>query len=155
ERARPEDIAAQPQTLGVLKATYGVKRKVWDYIPLGAVLFIAVFGVGTFLVSKDVLALFVCSLPTVIAFVLVAWQFFFTRRDELKVFENGFSYQTRKGLVTCLWDEIADYSVVRWGGISAIKKENGPWISFAGNMQGIDDLRPHVRTLIKWTGSEE
>ena len=156
EKATPADIAAQPKTLGPLKATYHVKRKVWDYVPLGAVLFVAVFGVGTFLASRDILALFVCSLPPVIGFALLVWTYISDRKDELKVFENGFSYQTRKDLVSCLWDEIEDYSVVRRSNdISAVKKENGPWINFANNMQGIDDLLPHVRTLIKWTGPEE
>lgn len=161
QKATPADIAAQPQTLGSLKATYRVKRKVGDYVPLGAMLFIAVFGIGTFLASKDVLTLFVCALPTVMAFVLVAWQLFWGRHDELKLFENGFSYQTRKELNSCLWHEIADYSISGKGLVSrgddlvGIKKESGLWISFAEGMQGRDELLPHLRTVIKWTGPEE
>lgn len=156
ERATEEDLQSQSQTLGALKATYWVKRGVLDYIPIAAVLFLAVFGVGTFLVSRDVLALFVCSLPPVLAFVMLAWTLISTRRDELKIFENGFTYQTRKGLISCLWDEIEDFSITRRGStISGIKKEHGPWISFANEMQGLEDLRPYLRTVVKWTGPEE
>jgi hypothetical protein len=91
-----------------------------------------------------------------IPFFVYLWSIISTRKDELKVFENGFTYHTRKELVSCLWDEIEDYSTVRRStDISGIKKENGPWISLASNMQGIDDLRPHLRTLVKWTGPED
>jgi len=156
EKATAEDLAAEPRTLGPLKATYYVKRRVGDYIPLAAVLFVAVFGVGTFLVSRDILALFVCSLPPVIALVMLAWTLYSSRRDELKIFENGFTYQSRKELISCLWNEIEDYSLERRSSvISGVKKENGPWISFASEMQGLEDLRPYLRTLVKWTGPED
>jgi hypothetical protein len=156
EKARPEDIAALPQTLGELKATYHVKNSVFVFFPLALLLLVAGFGVLMPVANNNAWLIPVCSVPMIIPFFVYLWTLMGARKDELNVFENGFTYRSRKGLVSCLWDEIEDYSVVPHGPeISGIKKENGPWISFAGNMQGTDDLYPHLRTVVKWTGPED
>jgi len=156
EKATAEDEARKPQTLGELKATYHVKGNLFELFPLALLLLVAGFGVIMPIANNNALLIPACSIPMAIPFFVYLWSIVSTRKDELKVFENGFTYQTRKELVSCLWDEIEDYSTVRRSDdISGIKKENGPWISLASNMQGIDDLRPHLRTLVKWTGPED
>jgi hypothetical protein len=84
EKAGPEDIDARPQTLGAVKATYHVKLGGGTFIPLAAVLFLAVFGVGTAVVSKEVIAYFFCALPTLLALGAVAWSAFSSRREPAK-----------------------------------------------------------------------
>jgi len=156
KKATAEDLAKSPQTLGELKATYHVKKSVFDLFPLGLLLLVAGFGVIMPIANNNVWLFPACSVPMAIPFALYLWSMVSTRNDELKIFENGFTYQTRKGLASCLWDEIEDYSTVRRGpDISGIKKENGPWISLASNIQGMDDLRSHLRILVKYTGPEE
>lgn len=156
ERATAEDEAVKPATLGELKASYHVKNTVFDLFPLGLLLLVAGFGVLMPIANKNAWLVPVCSVPMTFPFCIYLWTMIRTRKDELKIFENGFTYRSRKDLVSCLWDEIEDYSTVRRGPeISGIKKQNGPWIGIAGNMQGTDDLRPHLRTLVKYTGPEE
>ncbi|MEP6900165.1 MAG: hypothetical protein ABJA66_00360 [Actinomycetota bacterium] len=63
------------------------------------------------------------------------------RNDELSIYQKGFTYKSRKGLQTCLWNEIADSRKSKWvRDISDIKTENGEWINFANAMQGLDNL---------------
>jgi len=156
EKATAEDLAKQPKTLGEIKATYHVKNTLFDLFPLALLLLVAGFGVLMPVANNNALLIPVCSVPMAIPFVVYLWTLIRTKRDELKIFENGFTYQSRKELVSCLWDEIEDYSTVRRStDISGIKKEYGPWISLASNMQGTDELRPYLRTLVKWTGPEE
>jgi hypothetical protein len=54
-----------------------------------------------------------------------------------------------------LWHEIIDYQIVRRGPeIAGIKKGDGTWINISTHMQGTDELRPHLRTVIEYTGPE-
>ncbi len=160
EKATLADLSAEPKTLGTLKHAYYVKMGFLDYIPLVMLFFLAVFGVMIYATSKDILALFVCSLPLVLIFALVLRSTFGDRRDVLTIYENGFTYSDRKSLETCLWNEIEDYDQTSgaFGGadkLTSIKKEKGPWILLATNMQGKADLWPHLRTVVKYDGPEK
>lgn len=145
----------QDRTFGDLKGTYRVRFSVGYFIPVGATLFLAVFGVTTFVVSREIATFFICALPTSLVFLLLARSSFLDRRDELNIFENGFTYKNRKSTVDCLWEEIEDYKVTRHGTLTEVKKEDDPWISFANEMQGLDELKPHLKIIVKWTGPEE
>lgn len=151
-----EVIPVEPQTLGAKIGSYRIRKGLSLYLPAIAVFFLFLFGVLTFVASEDIFSLAVCALPPFILFCVLAWTLFKDRNDELTVFENGFTYKDKKETLSCLWDEIEDYRTTTRGNLlTGIKKENGPWIEFAHEMQGLDDLRPHLRTVIKWTGPEE
>ncbi len=47
-----------------------------------------------------------CSLP----FFYLAWMQFANRRDELRIYQNGFTYTSRNDIQTCLWSEAASFS---------------------------------------------
>jgi len=131
-----------------------------DYVPLAMLFFLACFGVLIYVASRDILSIFVCSLPLVLIFLLVARSTFRERRDELKIFENGFTYIDRKLTVNCLWNEVDDYSQTTgaFGGaekLTSIRKSDGTWIPIATNMQGEDQLWPHMRIVPKWDGPEK
>ncbi len=151
-----DEIPVQAQTLGAMIASYRIKKGLSLYLPAIAVFFLFLFGLLTFVASEDIFSLAVCALPPFILFCVLAWSLFSDRNDELTVFENGFTYKDKKETVSCLWDEIEDYRTTTRGNLlTGIKKENGPWIEFAHEMQGLDELQPHLRTVIKWTGPEE
>lgn len=143
------------RTFGELKATYRIRFGIGHFLPLGAVLFLAVFGILVFVASREVPSIFICALPTALLFLVIARSAFLERSDELTIFENGFAYRHRGETVDCLWDEIEDYQQTRSGAVTAIKCEDGPWISFANEMQGLDELKPHLKIVVKWTGPEE
>jgi hypothetical protein len=160
EKATPADLAAEPRTLGALVNTYHVKMGILDYLPLFLLFFLTCFGVVVYIASRDILSIYVCSLPPVLIFLLMVRMTFSERGDELNVFENGFTYLDRRSTVSCLWSEIEDYSQTSgaFGGaekLTSIKKANGPWIPIANNMQGKDQLWPHLGTVIKWEAPEE
>ncbi|MEP6850777.1 MAG: hypothetical protein ABI999_18105, partial [Acidobacteriota bacterium] len=98
-----------------------------------------------------------CPIPLMFPLILYLWQTFAEWSDEMSIFENGLAYRSRMGSASCLWDEIEDYSVAGRGSVvSAIKKDDGTWIHIAMEMQGVEEnVRPHLRTVIKWTGPEE
>lgn len=150
-----EADALEPKTLGELKATYHVKNTIGEIVPLGMLLLVAGFGAVLPIANNNVWLIPGCSLPLAIPFCLYLWQIVRARKDELKIYENGFTYLSRKGQADCLWHEIEDYSTVRRkSDIASIKKVNGPWITIARNIQGTEDLMPHLRTVITYTGPE-
>jgi hypothetical protein len=151
-----EVIPVEPQTLGVKIGSHRIKKSLSLYLPAIAVFFLFLFGLLTFVASEDIFSLAVCALPPLVLFCVLARTLFTDRNDELTVFENGFTYKDKKETVSCLWDEIEDYRTTTRGNLlTGIKKENGPWIEFAHEMQGLESLQPHLRTVLKWTGPEE
>ncbi len=150
-----EAAALEPKTLGELKATYRARNSWAEVFPLGLLLLLAVFGVIMPIANENVWLAPACSLPMAIPFCLYLGNLIRTRKDELQIYENGFTYLSSKKFSTCLWHEIVDYSTVRRGPeISGIKKNDGTWINISINMQGLDELRPHMRTVIEYTGPE-
>lgn len=156
ETGSVDEIPAQTQTLGAKVASYRIKTGLLLYLPTIAVLFLFLFGLLTFVATYDIFSLAVCAVPPFILFCILAWSLFSDRNDQLTIFDNGFTYKDRKETVSCLWDEIEDYRTITRGDLlTGIKKENGPWIEFAHEMQGLEELQPHLRTVIKWTGPEK
>lgn len=151
-----EAAALRPTTLGMLKATYHTGRNAVQLIPIAVLLLVAGFGVLLPVANNNWWLAPACTLPMALPFVIYVWTFFRTKNDELQVFENGFTYRTRRETVSCLWDEIVDYTTEpRSFTPSDIKKEDGTWISFAFQMQGLDDLQPHLRTVVVMKEPEE
>ena len=150
-----ETDALEPKNLGELKAAYNVKNTISEIVPLGMLLLLAGFGAIIPLANNNLWLIPGCFLPLAIPLCLYLWEIIRTRKDELKIYENGFTYLSRKGMADCFWHEIEDYSTVRRkSDIASIKKASGPWIKIAKNMQGTVDLEPHLRTVIKYSGPE-
>jgi len=159
DKADPLDEANEPVNLGSFIAEYNNVKSWYDYIPLGLTLFLAAFGTLTAFISRDILAVGVCSLPTIVVFVLVARSFYMERNDVLKVFKNGFIYVSGRAEETCLWRDVDDYQVTRGRAddasrLVAVRRSDGKWIQLAGSMQGKDHLMPHMRTRVKFDEPE-
>jgi hypothetical protein len=162
EKARPEDELQRPQTLGSLLGTYHVKISLGNLLPIFLLFFLASFGAIAIVAVPDIVGKVLCPLVAITPLIIYLWGMFSDRRDEMKIYENGFSYRWKRQTVECLWEEIEDYNstYTPFGtlidNLTSIKKENGPWIPIAHEMQGRELLVPHLRTLIKeWTGPEE
>ncbi|HQX55508.1 MAG TPA: hypothetical protein PLP07_06245 [Pyrinomonadaceae bacterium] len=159
EKATSADLADEPTSLGELKGTFRVGRKAFDFVPLALVALIAGFGILLTAVNLAVVTFFVCTVPLMIPFLIIARTMIIERRDVMQIYENGFKYFDKKSETSCLWSEIADYNIARgpFGGIeglTGIKKNDGNWVAIAGNMQGLDKLAPHLRKTLTWNGTE-
>jgi hypothetical protein len=138
----------QDRGLGAHRATHRVRPG------CGGVLVVAIVGGPTafmllYFVSQPGLASFACFAPLgLLTFVLVRTMVAH-RHDQLDIYEHGFTYRSRKGTQQCLWDEIEHYQTSRSGSLVALKKIDGPWIHFADSMEGIEDLKPYARTVVR------
>jgi hypothetical protein len=150
------DSVAPIYSLGNRIETFRSKHGWGTFLPLGAVLFVAAFGSLAAVASKDVFSVAVCAGPPILLFLGLLWTVVHDWNDELTVYENGFSYATSKGIVNCAWEEIEDYSQARRSAdLTGVKKSDGTWIRFAGDMQGLELIQPHIRKVIKWTAPED
>lgn len=161
EKARPEDTAAEPTSLGKLQNTFHVKISPWNLWPMFLLSFPALMGVAAIFAIPEIAGKIVCSVPAFLPLLIYVWATFTGRRDEMNIFENGFSYRNKGVTTECLWKQIEDYDAAGTAfskmpdSLVSIKKENGPWIPVAAEMQGKEYLQPHLQTLIKWKGVEE
>ncbi len=135
-------------SLGELENIYRVKHGFWT-IALYSFLFFPwiLFTAGMFATKSFILLIFV--IPLSVLFFGMLSSSFKERHDELNIYQNGFTYQSRKGLQSCLWNEIADCQYEKWTKeIIDIKKEAGDWISFSSAIQGLDELK------LKWESKQ-
>ncbi len=147
-----EARALEPTSLGVLKATYHTKGNWTNIAPLAALLLLVVFGVIMPIANQNIWLVPLCSLPAAGLFLGVLWSTVRERKDELTVYENGFTYLSGKKFSQCLWHEIVDYSTpTRSSELTGVKKEDGTWINISTHMQGTEELRPHVSRLVRYT----
>jgi len=144
----PEPDDPEPEVdLGGRRATYRVRRR-WGGVFVAAVLGVLAATMLLYAVTEPDVGSFACSGVLGGAAFLVVRMRTAARHDELTVYDNGFTYRSRKGTQQCLWSQIEDYSTIR-GSLVGLKKVDGPWITFAGSMDGIDELAPHARTLVR------
>ena len=95
------------EVYGELQRVHRVRRSLTDiYLPLGALLFLLAFGVITYVAADDRWTFPCCVVLPLLLFILAAWHLFSTRRDELRIYEHGFTYQSGGNLQACLWSEI-------------------------------------------------
>lgn len=95
------------EVFGELQNVYRVKRGLIQILIIPALIFFLFLGgVIAYLETKDWLVIPVCVLPFFILFCGLVWNLFSTRRDELRIYENGFTYKGGKRLQSCLWNEI-------------------------------------------------
>ncbi len=78
------------------------------------------------------------------AFPFACWRLFGNRNDELRIYQNGFTYRRDKELFACLWSEVAD----RRGGVDLggadttafVVRSDGRHMQFSDQMRGLDEL---------------
>lgn len=100
------------ELFGELQSVHRLRRNIFHTMIVPALLFfISLGGVIAYRETGDFWALPFCALPFFVLFCGVIWHSFVVRRDELRIYENGFSYRTRKKIQTCLWSEIFFFDV--------------------------------------------
>ena len=126
------------------------------FLPIIILFFLFLFGlyilIGSFYLSysaewKKYTTIFFAVLKSailILPFPYAFWRVARGVRDELKIYANGFAYQSREGLQTCRWSEIKDGSWVLDSDnrekMTSVIKRGGEKIVFAYNMQGLDEL---------------
>lgn len=141
------------EVYGELRNIYKVRRGCTDkFLAPAVLLFLVVFGVITYLSSNDWLTIPCCVALPVLLFAMASWQLFTTRGDELRIYENGFSYKSGRNLQACLWSEIKEcrsrernereINELTDGAmpLGAIEKTNGETIDFDSDMPGTEEI---------------
>jgi hypothetical protein len=135
---------------------YRLRRSLAEIIFIPAILFFLIpFGVITYIASEDVWAIPFCIGLPVLMFLTVVRQIFSTRRDELRIYEHGFTYRGGKNFQTCLWTEIeacrhrdlnnrelAQLEDGRFP-LGAVEKKNGEVIDFDPDLPGTPEIITH------------
>jgi hypothetical protein len=141
------------EVFGELKSVHKVKRSISLTITvLSALLFVLIFGVITYIASDDILTLPFCVLLPLAMFCFVFWHLFSTKNDQLKIYQNGFTYKNTKTLQACLWDEIKSYERTDLRNrqpkeieqaifpLDSIRKTNGEIIDFTNGLEGTTEI---------------
>lgn len=141
------------QVFGKLQSFHRVKRNKFETFVIPAIIFLLfLFGVVTYIASEDILAIPVCVILPLILFGGLVWQLISTRTDELRIYQNGFTYKSRKKTQTCLWKEVNTYHYRERTDreitdleegvfpISAVEKKNGEVIDFTEDLQEMAEI---------------
>ncbi len=141
------------EVYGKLRNVYRVRRNFGEkFLPPAVLLFLVVFGVITYIASRDAWAIPCCIVIPVFLFCMAVWQLFTTRRDELRIYENGFTYQSGKKLQSCLWTEIETYTHRELNNreitaladgefpLASIEKKNGEQLAFESDVPGTPEI---------------
>ncbi|MEP6922909.1 MAG: DUF6585 family protein [Pyrinomonadaceae bacterium] len=146
-------LSSYNQFLGTLQTVYRVERSKFKTIFIHSIIcLVFLFGVLTFFGSKDLCMIPVCVILPFSVFCLMVWDTFSTRNDELRIYQNGFTYKGGKKLQTCLWQEIETYRQRRralretWEieqgifPLDSVKKTNGELIVFTDGLRGTAEI---------------
>lgn len=141
------------EVFGSLQKIHRVRRGCTENLVVpGMLFFCLIFAVLTYVASGDLWTIPVCVLPFLLLFGGLVWHLFKTRRDELRIYESGFTYQSGRNLQTCLWAEIrlleSREPMVRQiiplenGRIplDSVKKKNGEIIAFDDDLPGTTEI---------------
>ena len=141
------------EVYGPLRNVYTVRRSFSDkFLPLGALFFLVVFGVITYVAADDWLTVPCCVVLPVLMFAMASWQLFSTRGDELRIYENGFTYKSGKNLQASLWTEIKECRIRERSEreireltdgetpLGAVEKKNGETIAFETDVPGTEEI---------------
>lgn len=141
------------QVFGELQNVFRLKRGCFEKFLIPAIIFgCFLFGVAAYLGSEDWLALPVCALPFLLMFVGLVWHLFATRRNELRIYEHGFTYRNAGKLQACLWKDIKfchrrerdarEMSEAEWEKfpLGAVEKKSGEMIEFDSNLAGTPEI---------------
>ena len=141
------------EVFGQLEKVYRIKRGFSENYIIPAILFLLfLFSLLLYFTSEDWLTIPVCVVPFFLLFCGLVWNLFISRRDELRIYENGFTLHGNKNFQTCLWSEIKSYDyrerlsheieTLKEGSfpLDWIEKKNGEKIFFDSNLEGTDEI---------------
>ena len=150
------------EVFGGLQSVHRVRRSKFEIIFIPAIIFLLfLFGVVTYVASEDVWAIPFCVIVPFLLFCGLIWHLFSTRGDELKIYQNGFTYKSRKKTQACLWKEIKtchrrertnqEITELEEGifPIGAVEKRNGEVIDFTDDLQGMTEIFKRFEKFIK------
>lgn len=138
---------------GTCVSVHRVNRGWFDILAIPLVLVaMCLFAYTAYLGSRDWVVLPVCGGPFLLLLIGVIRHLFATKTDELKIYENGFTYRTSGRFYTCLWSEISycrrrelnareigrgDENVIP---LLYVKKKNGELIEFESDVDGTTEI---------------
>ena len=150
------------QVFGKLQSVHLVARSKFEIIIIPSIIFLLfLFGVLTYIASEDVLAIPVCVIVPFLLFCGLVWHLFSTRKDELRIYQNGFTYKSKKKTQACLWKEIKtchrrerthqEILELERGvfPIGVVEKKNGEVIDFTDDLQGMAEIVKCFEKFIK------
>lgn len=138
------------EVFGKLESIHGLNRSFFEKFIIPSVVFgCFLFGILIYISSEDWLAIPVCALPFLVLFTGLVWYLFVSRRDELRIYENGFTLHSRNKVNSCLWSEINTYvrreplpsDLENPAGnfaLDYVEKKNGEKIFFDSNLKGTE-----------------
>lgn len=98
------------EVFGRLEKTHPLRRGCLDdAFVLGSLLFLFGFGLITYIASSDVIAIPICVVVPLFIFLGALWTVVASRGDELRIYENGFTYRCGRKLRICLWRDIRSF----------------------------------------------
>lgn len=114
------------EVFGELQSIQRVKRnRAETIIVISALLFLLIFGFITYIASEDIWTLPFCVVIPLLLLILVVRHTFSTKNDELKIYQNGFTYKNSGKYQTCLWFEIESFEHISFPHRSALEIEQG------------------------------
>lgn len=138
---------------GSLQKTHYLRRGCGEKVFLpGMVFFCVILGLIAYIASGDWLTIPVCVLPFLLLFFALVRDLYKTRRDELRIYEHGFTFQSGNDLQTCLWTEMKRIKrrepppgeILRLENgktpLESVKKKSGELISFDYDMPGTSEI---------------
>ena len=142
------------EVFGELRSVHRVRRGLFQAVVIPAILFLLVlFGVIIYVASEDWMTIPVCVAPFLVLFVITVRHLYATRRDELKIYKNGFTYKSGQNLQACLWPEIkfrhwrerneremAEPENFEYP-LGSVEKKNGEIIEFDHDLPGTEKIR--------------
>jgi len=141
------------EVFGKLQKVHRVRRGITENIVVPSVLFFLIpFGIITYIATKDYWTIPCCIALPVLMFCLAVWQIFSTRKDELRIYENGFTYKGGKNLQACLWQEIKNCDCRELNDremaeledgvfpLGSVEKNNGEVIAFDFDLPGTPEI---------------
>ncbi|MEP6900164.1 MAG: DUF6585 family protein [Actinomycetota bacterium] len=133
--------------LGKLRGVYHIKFSIGYFLPFIALLTISLIGFYIFWSAAtgfQKIASLVFTVILTLPLIFVIWKILPKLRDELQIYENGFTYKSSRKLQSCLWSEIKDGDFTEeFNGrnvMTSVLKTNREKIIFAYKMKGLDEL---------------
>ena len=150
------------QVFGEPESVHRVRRSKFEIIVIPFIIFlIFLFGILTYIASEDVWAIPVCVIVPLLMFCGLVWHLFSTRKDELRIYQNGFTYKGKNRMQACLWKEIktcrrrerTNQEILKLEQgifpIGAVEKKNGEIIDFTDDLQGMNEIVKRFEKFIK------
>ncbi len=148
------------EIFGELQSVHRVRRDKFQTVVIPSILFLLFLGsVVVYKESQDFFAIPVCVVPTLLLFGGIVWHLFSTRKDELRIYKNGFTHKGGKNLQSCLWTEVKRYHQrelndqeiqevselkTEFVPLASIEKKNGEAIEFENDLPGTTEVYKRI-----------